>query len=475
MLAVVKIGTSSITDERGDLDDAAILKLCGDLAAAHAAGHRLVLVLSGAIAAGMPALGLTTRPTDIGTLQALAAVGQPRLVERLNAIFSTYDIVGGQVLLTPYDFVHRSQYLHARETLQKLLDLGVLPIVNENDTVADDEIRYGDNDRLAALVSHLLHADALVMLTDTAGLFTADPKHDRRRVADRGDRRGRRRARTARGRRRHGAGERRDGEQARGRQDRRVVGSARGDRGRDRRRRRRRRARGKPVGTAFAPRAQRLSSRKLWIAFAQGAQGRIVVDDGARNALVSAGRSLLAAGVRAAEGNFDADAAVEIVGRAGRRVRQGPQPLLGVAARARSPAAARPTSPTGCPTRSSTATTSSCCRSRASARLVEHLALAPSPARRMRRPPDSPARYLMRSCECVIGSRLPSSSIFVPVSRSMSSSTRTLTRPCTFTSSRVARDLEDEVVRLLAAAARHLEAVHRRVGGTDEHLRRQTS
>ena len=134
--------------------------------------------MSGAIAAGMPALGLHRRPTDIGTLQAIAAVGQPRLLERMNALLGEHDIVAGQVLLTPYDFVHRIQYLHARETLQRLLELGVLPIVNENDTVADDEIRYGDNDRLAALVSHLLGADMLLLLTDTAGVFTADPRHD---------------------------------------------------------------------------------------------------------------------------------------------------------------------------------------------------------------------------------------------------------------------------------------------------------
>src|SRR3954452_10772922 len=177
-LGVVKIGSSSITLPSGELDDAALLKLAGDLARARSDGHRVVLVMSGAIAAGMPALGLTSRPRDMGTLQAIAAVGQPRLIERMNGLLAAHDVVVGQVLLTPYDFVHRSQYLHARETLQHLLDLGVLPIVNENDTVADDEIRYGDNDRLAALVSHLMHADALVLLTDTEGLYTADPRLD---------------------------------------------------------------------------------------------------------------------------------------------------------------------------------------------------------------------------------------------------------------------------------------------------------
>ena len=177
-LAVVKIGSSSITSPSGELDDAALMKLADDLAKGRAEEHRIVLVMSGAIAAGMPALGLTTRPRDMGTLQAIAAVGQPLLLERMNGLLATHGVVVGQVLLTPYDLMHRSQYLHARETLRNLLDLGVLPIVNENDTVADDEIRYGDNDRLAALVSHLLGADVLLMLTDTAGVFTADPRHD---------------------------------------------------------------------------------------------------------------------------------------------------------------------------------------------------------------------------------------------------------------------------------------------------------
>src|SRR5713101_9799159 len=176
--AVVKVGTSSITSERGELDDVALLKLGRELASARAAGHEIVLVCSGAIAAGLPALGLATRPADIGTLQAVAAVGQPLLMERLGAILSQHGLLAGQVLLTPHDFGVRSQYLHARETLRRLLDLGVVPVVNENDTVADDEIRYGDNDRLAALVAHLVGARALVLLTDTPGLFTADPRLD---------------------------------------------------------------------------------------------------------------------------------------------------------------------------------------------------------------------------------------------------------------------------------------------------------
>ncbi|MDZ4826544.1 MAG: glutamate 5-kinase [Actinomycetota bacterium] len=319
----MKIGTSSITNDRGELVDAALLKLCSDVAAARAAGHRVVLVMSGAIAAGMPALGFETRPTDMGTLQALAAIGQPRLLERMNAMLSTHEVVAGQVLLTPYDFVHRSQYLHARETLQRLLDLGVLPIVNENDTVADDEIRYGDNDRLSALVSHLLNADALVILTDTGGLFTADPRLDEgaslieeivevdealEQVAggagsDRGS--GGMASKVAAAKIAAWSGVRVVIAAANVPD---VVADA---------------LAGKPVGTAIAPRPQRLSSRKLWIAFAQGAVGRIVVDDGAKRALVNGGKSLLPAGVKGVEGAFDADGAVEIIGEDGKPFAKG--------------------------------------------------------------------------------------------------------------------------------------------------------
>ena len=322
-LGVVKIGTSSITNARGELDDTALLKLCTDLAAARAVGDRVVLVMSGAIAAGMPALGFHERPTDIGTLQALAAVGQPRLVERMNAMLSAHGIVAGQVLLTPYDFAHRSQYLHARETVQHLLDLGVLPIVNENDTVADDEIRYGDNDRLAALVSHLLHADALVLLTDTAGLYTADPRLDEgasliEEIVEVDDA-----LEAAAG----GAGTSRGSGGMASKLVAAKIAAWSGVRAviaaasapnvvTDA-------LSGVSVGTAFAPRAHRLPARKLWIAFAQGAVGRVIVDDGARDALVSGNKSLLAAGVRGVEGDFEADAPVEIVGEDGKPFAKG--------------------------------------------------------------------------------------------------------------------------------------------------------
>jgi glutamate 5-kinase len=316
--AVVKVGTSSITNDLGKIDDGALGKICDELARARADGHEIVLVCSGAIAAGLPQLGIDGRPSDIGTLQAIAAVGQPVLMARIGALLATHHLVAGQVLLTPYDFVHRTQYLHARETLDRLLGLGVVPIVNENDTIADDEIRYGDNDRIAALVANLVGAETLVLLTDTQGLFTADPRLDAdasliEEIA---------------------AVDEALESVAGG------AGSARGSGGMASKLAAAKIASwsgiraviaaadqpdvvcdalaGKPVGTVVQPRGRRLASRKLWIAFAVGASGHVQVDDGARRALTSDGRSLLAAGVREVSGSFDPEAAVEVVGPDGR-------------------------------------------------------------------------------------------------------------------------------------------------------------
>ncbi|NLV54135.1 MAG: glutamate 5-kinase, partial [Acidimicrobiales bacterium] len=176
---VVKIGSSSLTDERGAIDEAAVAKVCDEIAGVRAAGSRVVAVSSGAIAAGLPVLGLADdRPRDAVTLQAVSAVGQSRLMGVWDRHLAGHGLVGGQVLLAPLDFAVRDQYLHARATLGRLLDLGVVPIVNENDAIADDEIRFGDNDRIAALVAHLVGAEALVLLTDIAGVLTADPRLD---------------------------------------------------------------------------------------------------------------------------------------------------------------------------------------------------------------------------------------------------------------------------------------------------------
>ena len=174
---VVKIGSSSLTTEDGAIDGDAIAKLTAEVARVRADGHHVVVVTSGAIAAGWRTLAEgAPRPSDPATLQAVAAVGQHQLMRVWSDNLASLGLIAGQVLLAPLDFVHRSQYLHARQTLGRLLDLGIVPVVNENDAVADEEIRFGDNDRLAALVAHLVGADLLVLLTDTLGLLTGDPR-----------------------------------------------------------------------------------------------------------------------------------------------------------------------------------------------------------------------------------------------------------------------------------------------------------
>ena len=279
----------------------------------------MVVVTSGAIAAGLPALGLSgTRPADLAALQAISAVGQSRLMRVYDDALARHGLVGGQVLLAPLDFVHRSQYLHARGTLTRLLDLGVVPVVNENDAVADDEIRFGDNDRLAALVAHLVNADVLVMLTDTPGVLTADPRldeeaslieeivevdHELERVAgtsgtDRGS--GGMASKLAAAKMAAWSGVRtviaaadKPGV---------LLAAVDGEAG---------------AGTVVRPHDRKLSARKLWIGFAVASSGTVVVDDGARRALVERRTSLLPAGVIDVQGDFDAEDAVELADPAG--------------------------------------------------------------------------------------------------------------------------------------------------------------
>jgi glutamate 5-kinase len=314
VIVVAKVGTSSITDMHGEVDLVAIDKLCAEVATLRGQHHRVVVVTSGAIAAGLPALGLSgARPADLATLQAISAVGQSRLMRVYDDCLARHGLVGGQVLLAPLDFVHRSQYLHARGTLTRLLDLGVVPVVNENDAVADDEIRFGDNDRLAALVAHLVNADVLVMLTDTPGLLTADPRldeeaslieeivevdHELERVA-------------GGSRSIHGSGGMASklaaAKMAAWSGVRTVIAAANrpgvlvaavdGEAG---------------AGTVVRPHDRKLSARKLWIGFAVASSGVVVVDDGARRALVERRTSLLPAGVVEVQGEFDAEDAVEL-------------------------------------------------------------------------------------------------------------------------------------------------------------------
>jgi glutamate 5-kinase len=319
LIVVAKVGSSSITDEQGEIARPAVDKLCSEVAALRDRGHRVVVVTSGAIAAGLPALGLAgSRPVDVATLQAVSAVGQSRLMRVYDDVLARRGLVGGQVLLAPLDFVHRSQYLHARGTLRRLLDLGVVPVVNENDAVADDEVRFGDNDRLAALVANLVAADVLVLLTDAPGVLERDPRfeegaslieeiievdHELERVAGG--------AGTVRG---SGgmATKLAAAKMAAWSGVRAVIAAA------DRSSVLEEAVEGVAgVGTVLRPRDRRLPARKLWIAFAVEPSGVVVVDDGARRALVERQSSLLPAGVLDVEGAFEADAAVEICDRGG--------------------------------------------------------------------------------------------------------------------------------------------------------------
>jgi glutamate 5-kinase len=326
MRVVVKIGTSSLTDADGAIDESSVAKIAGEIAGLREQGHEVVAVSSGAVASGLPALGWSSgqRPRDARTLQAVSAVGQARLVQTWTDSLGRHGLVAGQVLLAPLDFMVRAQYLQARGTLDRLLELGVVPVVNENDAVADDELRFGDNDRIAALVAQLVAADVLVLLTDTAGLMDADPRLsseaslieeivevDQQLESLAGG------AGTARG---SGgmASKLAAAKMASWSGVRAVIAAAsRPDVLADV-------VAGRPgVGTSVQPRERRLPARKLWIAFALPAEGQVVLDDGAVRAVTEGGRSLLAAGVLEVRGGFAAEDAVELCDDAGRVVAKG--------------------------------------------------------------------------------------------------------------------------------------------------------
>ncbi len=311
---VVKIGSSSITSD-GSVSGAAVAKLCAEVAQVRSAGHQVVIVTSGAIAAGLPALGFAPgdRPRDEAVLRASSAVGQTSLMRSFEAALGEQGLLAGQILLAPTDFWLRRRYLKSRGTIAALLDLGVVPIVNENDAIADDEIRFGDNDRLAALVAHLIEADQLVLLTDTAGLFTADPRvddsaslieeiiaidHEHEALAagpTSGISRGGMASKLAAAKIATWSGV--EAVIASASRPGVVPDAVAGAEG---------------VGTVFRAHSGRLAARKLWIAFAMASGGSITVDAGARRALTEGQRSLLPAGVIGFTGDFARDDAVEI-------------------------------------------------------------------------------------------------------------------------------------------------------------------
>ena len=317
---VVKVGSSSLTTAIGGLDPSRLDALVDALAARAAAGSQVVLVSSGAIAAGLAPLGISKRPKDLATQQAAASVGQLELVHAYATSFARYNLTVGQLLLTADDVVRRSHYRNAQRTFSRLLALGVVPVVNENDTVATDEIRFGDNDRLAALVAHLIGADALVLLSDVDALYTGDPRRsDARRiteVADESDLADVTAGTT-------GASGVGTGGMASKLAAARLASSA-----------------GIPVllasaadaasalapasvGTAFAATGSRLSARRFWLAHAADSAGRLTLDDGAVAAVVTRRRSLLAAGIAGVDGDFDAGDVVDLTDLAGKVVARG--------------------------------------------------------------------------------------------------------------------------------------------------------
>lgn len=321
---VVKVGSSSLTSLSGGLDPARLDALVDALAARRAAGSQVVLVSSGAIAAGLAPLGLARRPRDLATQQAAASVGQLLLAHAYEASFSRHGQVVGQVLLTADDMIRRAHYRNAQRTLERLLGLDVLPVVNENDTVATDEIRVGDNDRLAALVAHIVGADGLVLLSDIDGLYDGDPRRRGTRLVSEVDAPTDLEAVTVA---RPGAASLGTGGMAT-KITAAAMASASGipvllaaaddaaaalDTA----------AEGPKIGTAFRASGRRMSARRFWLRHAADVRGRLDLDAGAVAAVVGRRRSLLAAGIHGLSGDFVAGDVVDLVGPQGVVVARG--------------------------------------------------------------------------------------------------------------------------------------------------------
>jgi len=314
---VVKVGTSLLTASGAGLDKEFIRDLASQIAALQQRGQEAVVVTSGAIGAGMARLKLTKRPVTIPEQQAVASVGQCLLMNEYEEAFRACHRAVGQVLLTGDDLSDRRRYANGRQTLLALLEQEIVPVINENDTVAVDELKFGDNDRLSALVALLVDADLLVILTDVDGLFSADPRHDRQaslvplverispsllaQAGGPGSRQGTGGMATkltaaqmvtqagigmvvANGKTPQVLAE--------------ILGA-------------------KEAGTFFLPRPGRMDSRKRWIAFSRKAAGTLAVDEGAREAVLRRGKSLLPAGICRVSGDFDFGDVVNVTGRTG--------------------------------------------------------------------------------------------------------------------------------------------------------------
>lgn len=318
---VVKVGSSSLTTSTGGLDPARLDELVDGIAGRVAAGCHVVLVSSGAIAAGLAPLRLRRRPRDLATQQAAASVGQQLLAQRYAGSFARHGLTVGQVLLTSDDVVRRAHYRNAQRTFAKLLGFGVVPVVNENDTVATEEIRFGDNDRLAALVAHLVGADGLVLLSDVDALYTGDPRLPGSAVvAEVDDARALAEVEIASSSSDVGTG----GMSSKLTAALTATGAGipvlltsaaqvRAALSTD----------GPTVGTAFAPAARRTSARLFWLRHAAHPVGALRLDAGAVAAVVNRRKSLLPAGITGYSGDFESGDVVDLVGPDGTVVARG--------------------------------------------------------------------------------------------------------------------------------------------------------
>jgi len=320
---VIKIGSRVLTDDDGGLDQGVIGRICGDIARLREQGTQVVLVSSGAIAAGRSELGLTEKPRTIPQKQAAAAIGQSRLMRAYEEALAPHGLKAAQLLLTSEDLGSRQRFLNARATIDTLLGFGIIPVINENDTVVVDEIKFGDNDNLSALVTNVAESELLVILTDVEGLYSADPGQDpdarliplvkgitrelERAAGGSGSSVGTggmaTKVAAAKKAAKNGvptiliAGKRAG-----------ILSAA---------------MRGDEVGTLFLPEGDGLNRRKHWIAYTLKPAGRVLVDDGAREMLITKGKSLLPSGVVGVEGRFERGACVRICAADGKEFARG--------------------------------------------------------------------------------------------------------------------------------------------------------
>jgi glutamate 5-kinase len=309
---VIKLGSAIVADEQGTLRTDVLDRVCAAIGERHGSGEELVIVTSGAIAAGIRALDLPGRPTGVDALQATSAVGQGRLYPVYDGLLRSHGVTAAQVLLTFSDISARTNYLNARQTLVKLLEWRVVPVINENDTTATDEISFGDNDFLAAQVAILVGADSLILLTNTDGLYSADPASDPQAqlIALVEDFAVLEQLEISQATSAHGSGGMRskvtaaDMATAAGIETTICNGWREGVLARV--------LAGGHEGTRFASRQTRYSSFKLWLKYAKPSHGTIVVDDGAARAMREDGTSLLPVGIVEVRGEFDVGDAVDI-------------------------------------------------------------------------------------------------------------------------------------------------------------------